>query len=436
MTHHADDARPRTSSTAIARDTLPDDLHYRFAHHEEIPEAARLAAHSFPAPDRTMEWWNDKLHDPVYGGGAETLVIGRDARRIAAACQIHPLRQWIAGEPVPITGVGTVAISPAHRRSGHAAKLVAAALRAGRDRGDLGSTLYPFRVSFYHRLGYGLAGEAYQYQVPPAAFPDCAERHRVELIDNDAARIEAFELYCRWAADQTGQLERSPRLWLNTVGDVERALFGYRSHRGELEGYALVVYRLDLPPRERFLEVDEIAWTSDTARRGLYGWFASLGDQWQQIVVRALPAQRLGDWLREPRLPHGSAPPWRLWAPSATLMSGTMFRLLDVRSAFEGRLVGPAPPMAVAIEVTDDLFPENCGSWRIALDSGRAIVERTGALDVSVRMDISTLSRIYIGSLSPSAALQAGLIECDHTELLTVLDAALALPEPWTFDRF
>jgi predicted acetyltransferase len=140
--------------------------------------------------------------------------------------------------------------------------------------------------------------------------------------------------------------------------------------------------------------------------------------------------------LLEPRLPHGSAPSWRLWAPSATLLSGTMFRLLDVRSAFEGRLVNPSPTMAVAVEVTDALFPENCGSWRIAFDSGRAIVERTGALDLALRMDISTLSRIYVGSLSPSAALQAGLIECDHTELLTVLDAALALPEPWTFDRF
>src|SRR5690606_25959342 len=138
----------------------------------------------------------------------------------------------------------------------------------------------------------------------------------------------------------------------------------------------------------------------EPARRGLYAWLASLGDQWQQIVMRALPGERLGDWLSEPRLPHGAAPAWRLSSPSATLMTGPMFRLLDVRAAFEGRRIEPAPTIAVAIEVVDPLFQENCGSWRIALDAGRSIVERTGALDLSLRMDISTLSRIFVGALS------------------------------------
>jgi predicted acetyltransferase len=411
-------------------------MHYRLAAPDEIPDAGRLAAHSFPAPERTPAWWEDRLRDPVFGGGADTLFIGCDSHRVAAACQIHPLRQWIAGEAVPMTGVGTVAISPVHRKQGRAAELVAAALRAGRERGDIVSALFPFRVSFYQRLGYGLAGEALQYQIPAGTLPDSGERHRVELLEEEDVRDEALALYNRWAATHSGQLDRSPRVWRQVMTDAGRALFGYRSHRGELEGYALVIYRTDLAPQERFLEVDELVWATDPARRGLYAWLGSLGDQWQQILLRALPSERLCDWLREPRLPHGAAPPWRLWAPSATLMSGPMLRLLDVRAAFEGRRVEPAPPIAVAIEVSDALFEENCGSWRIALDAGRAIVERTGALDVSLRMDISTLSRIYIGSLSPAAALRAGLLECDRPELLSVLDAALALPEPWTFDRF
>ncbi|HEX2168435.1 MAG TPA: GNAT family N-acetyltransferase [Longimicrobiales bacterium] len=409
-------------------------MHYRLAAPDDIPEAGRLAAHSFPSPERTPGWWESRLREPAYGGGADTLFIGCDQHRVAAACQIHPLRQWVAGEAMPMTGVGTVAISPAHRKQGLAAELVGEALREGRERGDIVSALFPFRVSFYQRLGYGLAGEALQYQVPANTLPDSAERHRVELLDSDHLSTEALALYSRWAACQTGQLERTPEVWLQATGEPGRALFGYRSHRGELEGYAVVVYRTDTQPR--FLEVDELVWTTDAARRGLYGWLGSLGDQWPQIMLRALPSERLGDWLREPRLPHGAAPLWRLWAPSATLMSGPMFRLLDVRAAFEGRRIEPAPTIAVAIEVVDPLFEENRGSWRVALDGGRSIVERTGALDLSLRMDISTLSRIFVGALSPSAALRAGLLECDHTGLLSVLDTALAMPEPWTFDRF
>lgn len=409
-------------------------MHYRLAAPEDIPEAGRLAAHSFPSPERTPEWWEVRMRRPVYGGGADTLLIGCDERRIAAACQIHPLRQWIAGEAMPMTGVGTVAISPTHRRQGRAAELVTESLRAGRDRGDIVSALFPFRIAFYHRLGYGLAGEALQYQVPASTLPDSTERHRVELLDTDDLRAEALSLYDRWAATQSGQLARAPRLWWQMTCEPGRALFGYRSHRGELEGYALVIYRTDTQPR--FLEVDELVWTTDLARRGVYAWLGSLDDQWPYILMRALPSERLGDWLREPRLPPAAAPAWRLWSASATLMTGPMFRLLDVRAAFEGRRVQQAPTLAVAIEVTDPMFEENCGSWRIALDAGRAIVERTGGLDLSLRMDISTLSRIFIGALSPTAALRAGLLECDHTALLGALDSALSLPEPWTFDRF
>ncbi|MBR9988112.1 MAG: GNAT family N-acetyltransferase [Gemmatimonadetes bacterium] len=411
-------------------------MDYRLAATEDIPEAGRLAAHCFPAPERTMGWWNDRLREPVFGGGAETLFIGCDSGRIAAACQAHPLRQWIAGEAVPMTGIGTVAISPAYRRQGRAAELMAGALRTGRERGDIASALFPFRVSFYRRLGYGLAGEALQYQIATGSLPDHAERHRVELLDTDAGSDEALALYNQWAATQTGQLERGARLWVQVMEGAGRALVGYRSHRGDLEGYALVIYRTDLPPDQRFLEVDEIVWTTDPARRGLYGWLSSLGDQWQQILLRALPSDRLGDWLLEPRLPRSAAPTWRLWEPSATLMSGPMFRLLDVRAAFEGRRIQQVPTFAFAVEVEDSMFPENCGSWRIALDAGRAIVERTGALDLSLRTDISTLSRIFIGSLSPTAALRAGLLECDHVELLGVLDTAFTMPEPCTFDRF
>lgn len=415
---------------------MPESVRYHIAGSDDVSAAGRIAAHSFPAPQRTRAWWDERLRDPVWGGGTESLLVGSDEGRIMAACQMHPLRQWVAGERMPVTGIGTVAISPAYRKRGIAADLVAHSLRLGRERGDVASALYPFRVSFYRRLGYGLAGEAHQYRIPPRSLPDAAERRGVEMLEDDDGRADALALYGEWMQRETGQLERSMRLWLHTLADDGRALFGWRAPDGSLEGYALVIYRTDLAPEERFLEVDELIWTTDRARRGLYGWLASLDDQWQHILLRALPSHRLGDWLREPRLPHGAAPAWRLWSPAATLMSGPMFRLLDVRAAFEGRRMQDSPPIACAFDVTDDVLPENTGTWRIALDAGRAAVERAGAVDLTLKLDVSTLSRIFIGALSPSAAIAAGLLECDRPAMLPLLDTAFALPEPWTFDRF
>jgi predicted acetyltransferase len=416
---------------------VPDSLSYRFARPEEIQEVGRLVAHSFPGQHRTPGWWYEQLRDPTYGGGAETLLVGEEGGRLVAACQVHPLRQWVAGSPIETAGVGTVAIAPTHRKRRLGAELVKNALRAARERGDVASALYPFRVSFYRKLGYGNAGEAQQYLVPPEALPDSSERARVEVLGSEVERVEALALYRRWARGETGQLERSDRMLTELATATDRALFGYRSAGGQLEGYALVHYRADLPPQTRYLEVDELVWTTADARKGLYGWLSSLGDQWQRILLRARSADRLGDWLREPRLPWGDAPGWGLWSGAATLMMGPMFRLVDVRRAWEGRRVVPTEPLTLAMRVTDAQLPENDGEWLLHLADGRVAVERGArAADLTLTLDVSTLSRLFIAAIPPSAALGAELLECDRPDLLSRLDEALRLPEPWTWDRF
>jgi predicted acetyltransferase len=415
---------------------LHEPLRCRFARTDEIADLARLTAHSFPGAQRPPEWWAEQLGRPRYGGGADTLFIGESAGRPVAALQLHPLTQWIAGQPLPCAGIGSVAISPAQRRRGFGAELVAAALRAAVERGDIVSALYPFRSDFYNRLGYGQAGEALQYQVGPESLPDAPERQRVELLESETDRAAALALYNGWIQAQTGQLERGARVWAHLCSAPDRALVGYRAENGALEGYALVVYRTDLPPQARFLEVDELVWTSAPARRGLYAWLASLGDQWQQILIRALPSQRLGDWLREPRLPHGAAPNWGLWAPGATLLMGPMFRLLDVRAAWERRSVAAESSLVVAFQLADAQIPENGGRWRCTLRDGAVAIDRHGGAELTIHLDVATLSRIHIGALPATAALEAGLLECDRPDRLAALDSALALPQPWTFDRF
>jgi predicted acetyltransferase len=421
---------------------VADQLTYRFAQDQEIGDIGRLVAHSFPGPARTPPWWEEQLRSPAYGGGPETLFVGRDGTRFAAACQIHPLRQWVGGEVLRTAGIGTVAVSPAYRRRGIGADLVAAALRAAHARGDVAASLYPFRVAFYRKLGWGQAGEALQYEVPPAALPDADERRGVEILGDGGGSGggggsgEAFRLYGRWARTQNGQLERTARLWLDIATRPDTVLAGYRADSGALEGYAIAIYRTELPRTTRFLEVDELIWTTPQARAGLYAWLASLGDQWDRVLLRALPSQRLGDCIREPRLPYDTAPSWRLWAPAATLLHGPMFRLVDMRACWERRRIVPIMPARLRIELVDEQLEENGGTWRLAFDGERVHVAREGSADLTIRTDVSTLSRIYIGSLSPGAALETGLLECDRPDRLSAIDAALALPEPWTFDRF
>lgn len=411
-------------------------MRFRFARSAELNDVARLVAHSFPGPTRPVDWIREQLESPRFGGGADTLMVGDDGGRPAAAVQLHPLRQWVGGELLPCTGIGTVAVSPAHRRRGVAAELMTAALHAAAERGDVVSALYPFRVSFYQGLGYGQAGEAQQYQVAPRMLADASERGQVELVDDDATRAEVLACYNEWAATQNGQVARSPRMWAELIPKHDRVLVAYRDDGGAVRGYALAVYRADMPAAQRYLEVDELVWTTPASRRGLYAWVASLADQWQQVLIRALPSHRLGDWLREPRLPTGSAPPWQLWAPAATVMAGVMFRILDMQAAWQRRRVADNAALDAVIAVQDAQLGGNSGAWRIVSEGGRCNAERVADDNVGLRTDISTLSRMYAGALGATQAVTAGLAESSRPELLPHLDRLLALPEPWTFERF
>ena len=412
---------------------------FRFLQLDELPAVARLITHSFPHHTRTAEWWTEQLRDTLYGGGPEVIWVGEEEGRIVAACQLHRLRQWVAGAALPVMGMATVTIAPTHRRRGIAGALVASGLAAARERGEVASALYPFRTSFYRKLGYGAAGEVIQYRAAPEAFASGAGHSRVEMAETGAARAEVRDLYRRWAATQTGQMVRGERIWEHLLATPDRAVALHRDADGAATGYALLAYRVDLPIAERFLEVEEIAWLDAAARRALLAWLGSLGDQWRQIVIRALPAHRLEESIQEPRLPPGGEPGWGLWFPAATVLRGPMFRLLDLASAWRLRAVRPDAALTLALDVQDTQLPGNAGLWRLRLESGRVVVERTDddEAELTLRLDIETLSRLYIGDLTPSDAVRRDLAAILRgPERLGELDRALALPRPWTFDRF
>jgi len=407
---------------------------FRPARENEIPDVARLVGHSFVG--RTQEKLEAMLRDSP-SGDLEALWVGEENGRLTAACLLLRLRQWVGGVRMPMMGLGLVTVSPTHRRRRVAGRLVTAGLRFARERGDAVSALYPFRIRFYEDLGYGLAGDAHQFMLPPSSFPDSPERLRVDLVRTDADRLAVRGVYDRWAPTQTGQLERGDWHWAR-VWDGERAGVIHRGESGEPEGYAIVGYRSDLPSAERFLDVDEAAWLTPAARRGIYAWLGSLGDQWHTVAYRAHPEEGFADVAREPRLPRGQAPGWGLWFPAATLMAGPMFRVLDMERAWAERRVAAGPPLSIRLEVQDEQVAENSGVWQLRLEDGRSVVERStgGGVDLALRLPVSTLSRIFVGALQPSVAVAAGLAEADRTDHLPAIDAALRLPRPWTFDRF
>jgi predicted acetyltransferase len=83
----------------------------------------------------------------------ESFVV-QDGDQIMATATNLPMTQNVRGRLMPAWGVWGVTTHPAARREGYARRAMKALLEAGHDAGQPLTLLYPFRQSFYQRLGY------------------------------------------------------------------------------------------------------------------------------------------------------------------------------------------------------------------------------------------------------------------------------------------
>lgn len=409
----------------------------RPARPDELPDLARLVAHSFPGPGRSPTYWQAQLAEGPYGGW-EALWVGEEDGRPVAVCQLLPLRQWVGGALLPMTGVGTVTVAPTHRRRGLAYRLLAEGLAYARERGDVLAALYPFSVRYYAKLGFAPVGEAWQVLVPPDALPDMADAP-VELVTDEAQRQAVQTVYEAVAPRANGWLDRTAAMWEHWWTQEEGgATLLVRDRSGAPTGYARLRYRADLPPSERRLEVEERVAQDASADAALLAALARLGDQWPAVLLRAHPEERVLDRLREPRWPAGALPPFGLWFPAAVVLLGPMSRVLDVPAAWAARTAPPELRLRLRLEVEDPVLPANAGPWALEVAEGRIDVApaREGRVDAQLRLPVGTLARLLTGDLALPDAVHRGLVHLDPLEAAPRLAGLFPGPRPWLWDRF
>jgi predicted acetyltransferase len=438
-------------------------IRIRAAKRDDISAIAELWCHAFPG-HRSFDERAQLLEEGGAYGGVETVAVADDDG-VAGAYKLMRLTQYITGVALPTAGLAAVAVSPSHRRLGLGRRLCAHALRAGRERGDVLSALYPFHPAFYRSLGWGLVTHLHRHRFRTAALPDGPRQpSRVRLAGpEDLERVAAC--YGRVAERSNGPLRRDEALWQNRLrgGPIiepirardTRDPAAWRARRpGGLHvfvhddqgvaGYLLARYH-DGPPERRALHVVELIAEGDDVYAELLRWVASQRDQWPVTVYDARPAERIEHRLTQPRSP-GEPNRRRLWFPTAQMLHGPMMRVVDIESAFAARRWWGAHPdspdygqdrCAFRIEVDDPELPENRGPWEIEI-AGQEMEMRpaTGtSVDVSLSLDAATLARVHAGELSASEARALGDARIDGDAAL--LDRVFATFErPWLLDEF
>jgi predicted acetyltransferase len=333
---------------------------------------------------------DDHDRDPHDQPGEPRALFEED--EMVCVCHHYWFRTSLRDRTVEMPGLSAVASPPEHRRQGNVARLLAESLAEYRERGDFLTALWAFEHPFYERQGWGLANKWTRYECDPEALAFARDS---PFAGGEFRPVEADE-YERLdeilAADAEGYeltIERSEDWWRERVFSGWRGdpyVYGWERD-GDLRGY--LVYRVEDEDGGKRLRVSEFAAADRGARLNLLRFLANHDSQVERVRIDGPRDSTLLDEVTDPA------------AVDCEVKPGPMVRIVDVPTAFE-TLDYPADLDAeFTLEVADSLVNWNDGTFRVAVEGGRANCEPVAPdeadSDPAVIAGVGALSQVFVG---------------------------------------
>jgi predicted acetyltransferase len=336
---------------------------------------------------------------------------GGEAR---ASATVLPLEVFVDGRPASMGGIAAVYAHPAYRRRGYAGELMRAVLRAMRERGMHLSMLWPFAHVFYRVYGWELAGEAVAYTLKPTDLPTSPEQKGVRAYkEEDLPRM--MGLFEKEAAEHSCCVRRGEGRWREVLAREDWWAAVYE-REGGMEGY--ILYRMsdwreDREPH-RTLSVQELVWSTAEAWEALISFLAAQDPLVFEVKHHTPRGELLHPYLRSSYVKAEVEPEF-------------MLRLVDVEGALN--LLDRALDRPLVLEVSDDVIPENAGSYTV----GGGEVVRGVETEERVALDVRQLAQLYAGYLPARQIARHGLVEHGSPEALEFLEMLFPVDDPWVY---
>jgi predicted acetyltransferase len=295
-----------------------------------------------------------------------------------------PLVQQVRGALFGAGGVTGVATHPAARRKGYSRRLMDRLLAAVREEGRPLSCLYPFRESFYERLGYVTFPQIRRARFAPPTLAPLLEMDlggEVELL----LIGDGYDAYL----DHMGRVrQRIHGLALFEHADLgwaqrNRSWLALARVNGETVGLMLYDLRGE-KETEYNLRALRFYYHTSQGRYLLLQWIARHIDQANRAELWLPPFELPETWLAD------------LNATIETAYFTPMGRVVDL-AQLGGMCTGPG---GLAVRVHDPLCPWNEGTWRLETVDGRLQVGPDTREDCA--LSIQGVSALVYGAHDPA----------------------------------
>lgn len=331
-----------------------------------------------------------------------------DGSTVAGAAGTFAFDMTVPGGTVGTAGLTTVAVLPTHRRRGIMSALVTQHLRDARAGGRIASALWASESPIYGRFGYGMASHVYHARIRTDRTDFLApltDKGRVRPIDVDEAARLCPPIWERVRTQVPGMLSRSIEWWRlrllrdsnDREGPLQRVVLELDGQPQAYALYSLTGKFTDYSIPEFTVNVREAVGVDAAATRRIWRYLLDI-DLVTDVKAALLPTDHvLVHTLNDVRRMH------------LGLSDGVWVRLLDVPAALAARHY--AVDDTIAIEVTDELFSDNSGCYRIDGDTGE--IERVSGASAKpdIQLSIESLGAAYLSGISFTQLAAAGRLQ-------------------------
>lgn len=342
-----------------------------------------LANYAFSASPQDI---SDEDRDYAKAAADSRIFMSYGGETPLAQVIVHPMTMNVRGAVLPMGGVSGVASMPAGRRGGRVRSLLTRSFAQMREDGQPVSALYPFRESFYERLGF--------VTLVAPKFVNLNPGHLQQILKQDLPGTTEFlriaDGFDRWV-DFLRAYEREHHgfsvanaLRLETIRTRNRWWL-VLIHEGD-ETTGAMLYRIE--GEHKPMTVHSFLPRTVAARYRLLEWVARHTDQVEKARIRVSPAEQPEFWwhdLDDSIQTDGEDS----WGPG-------MARIISL-----DRLSGPcAGDGEVTLAVTDPQCPWNEGTWTLRGSGGE--LEIVPGTDADAAITIQGLSALLFNGIDPA----------------------------------
>ncbi|WP_243296975.1 GNAT family N-acetyltransferase [Bacillus litorisediminis] len=358
---------------------------------EEFEQCLRLSEYAFqytlPENERD-ERIKDMEQYEIWGEFEDGSLISK--------VNIIPFTTMIANKAFSMGGVAGVATYPEKRRNGSVTRLLQAALKEMKQKGQIVSYLHPFNIGFYRRFGWENASEFKMITLEKQNLKPVKDLHpnqgKIVRFNRKESIPFLREVYDQVKKRYNGLLERTDEWWEKRVHPQQPFTAVCFDDNNQACGY--VLYSI----KESECQIRELMFINEEARTQLWNFICQHDSMVEKVKIWTF----LDDPI-EVFLPI---------AKTAEVNPYGMVRIVDVLEflksfPFQGQLEG------LTLLVDDSFCEWNTGAYTFTSDSVifSPLDSEQLPLEKGVWMEIGTLSAVMVNYRSPTFFYRHGKIK-------------------------